>query len=47
MLYVYDFLNRTRVVGFGPYPTEDEAAEAFQWAYGDWPEPAIDQREYV
>lgn len=45
--YLFSFLNRTRVVTFGPYPTLAEAKEAFQRQYGYWPDMPTLTKPYV
>jgi hypothetical protein len=45
--YTYTFLNRTRVVSFGPYEDQDEAKTAFQRVYGYWPEDALTEVPYI
>jgi hypothetical protein len=46
MAYRWKFAHRSRVVEFGPYDTEYEAAVHFQMRYGYWPNPAIGKTLY-
>lgn len=44
---IFTFAHRARLVEFGPYTELSEAKEAFQRAYGYWPEAPVEVELYA